>query len=215
MSPDNQVKDAIAIDVPGARHRNAEVVESAKAVNPEAVRGSERREIQRRCETIRLPEHHITLPRVRGCTWMGMEGSDDHVVKAIAIHVSGVRHRMAGVVARQNAIDLESIRAIESAQVHRIWSRENQTRFETFNARSDDQRRHSEMARSGQRPLLEARTMWLNATICWFAKRLQPVKEFHIEHDPIRGRGFGLIQSVVFRSHARQSVGRCSCHHHF
>ena len=95
----------------------AGVVARINAVESEAGRAVQGREVQRRPETARLSEHHIALARVAVPVRIAARSPDEQIVEAVAVHVPRARHRIAGAVLRINTVESEAGRAVQSAQV--------------------------------------------------------------------------------------------------
>ena len=111
--PDDQVVDAVAVDVARARDREAAVVVRVDPVEAEAVRcrraprdrGSPRS--RRRCRRRRSSR------RRRTCRPDRRRGPDDQVIDAVAVDVARARDRDAAVVVRVDPVEAEAVRAVE------------------------------------------------------------------------------------------------------
>ena len=108
--PDDQVVDAVAVDVPRARDRDAAAVVRVDPVEAEAVRcrraprdrGSPRS--RRRCRRPRSSRRRRTAVRI------GAGRPDDQVVDAVAVDVPRARDRDAAVVVRVDPVEAEAVR---------------------------------------------------------------------------------------------------------
>ena len=108
--PDDQVVDAVAVDVARARDRGAAVVVRVDPVEAEAVRcrraprdrGSPRS--RRRCRRRRSSRRRRTAVRI------GVRRPDDQVVDAVAVDVARARDREAAVVVRVDPVEAEAVR---------------------------------------------------------------------------------------------------------
>ena len=90
--PDDEVVEAVAVDVAGRRYPDAGNIGGVLAMDDEsAVASRDRGEVDLRHKARRLTEHHVavasTIPRVGGPT--ATECSDDEVVEAVAIDIAG------------------------------------------------------------------------------------------------------------------------------
>ena len=109
--PDDEVVEAVAVDVAGRGYPNAGYIGGVLAVDDEAaVAGRDRGEVDLRREARRLAEHHVavagTVARVAGAIGTGCP--DDEVVEAVAVDVAGRGHRMAGLIAHILAMEDEA-----------------------------------------------------------------------------------------------------------
>ena len=98
---DDQVGQAVAVDVARRRHAVATLVACGSAVDHEPAQ-AHIGEVDRR--GARLAEHHITAPSARavaGCT-------NDQVVQAVAVDVARRRHAVATFVVCGDAVDHET-----------------------------------------------------------------------------------------------------------
>jgi hypothetical protein len=92
--PDDEVVEAVAVDVTRRGDRNAGLVVHVLAMDDEAaVAGRDRGEVDLGREARGLAEHHVAIAR----TFAGVAGSvakgcpDDEVVEAVAVDVAGRR----------------------------------------------------------------------------------------------------------------------------
>ena len=95
--PDDEVGQAIAIDVAGCRKRMAAVVTRTLAIDHEAVgitAVGENRQIDRRA--VRLAKHHVAATG----SLNGVRSPDDEIGQAVAIDVAGCRKRRPHPVKR-------------------------------------------------------------------------------------------------------------------
>ena len=117
--PDDQVVDAVAVDVARAGDREAAAVVRVDPVEAEAVRPVERREIEARREAGVRAEDDIALAggiAVR----IGARGPDDQVVDAVAVDVARPGDREAAAVVRVDPVEAEAVRPVEVRQRNRI-----------------------------------------------------------------------------------------------
>ena len=127
VGPDDDVVEAVAIDVPGGGHRSAGAIVRIRAVDDEAANPrSNVHEINGRRKARPAAEHHIAVAgigaraRCRAGT-VGKRCPDDDVVEAVAIDVPGGGHRKAGPIVRIHALDHEA--ANPRSNVHEINGR--------------------------------------------------------------------------------------------
>ena len=110
--PDDEVVEAVAVDVAGRGHRNAGADPSVVlAMDDEAaVAGRDRGEVDLRPEARGLAEHHVAVARTGACVAGAGAGEcpDDEVVEAVAVDVAGRGYRTAGVIVRVLAMDDEA-----------------------------------------------------------------------------------------------------------
>ena len=113
---DDQVGEAVAIDVAGRGDRAAAVVAGRHAAELEAVRAVEGGEVEIGAEARGLAEHHIARPGVASVR-IGVVGADDQVGEAVAVDVAGRGDRAAALVAGRHAAELEAVGAVERGEV--------------------------------------------------------------------------------------------------
>ena len=121
---DNQVVEAVAVDVARRRDGIAGMVVSDLGVDPEAA-DTQRDviEVDRR-EAARRAEHDIGGAAVEKARAVVVVSADDHIVEAVAVDVAGSRHREAGIIARRLTDDLEAAGARRNgAEVDRRQAR--------------------------------------------------------------------------------------------
>src|SRR6185369_13135249 len=125
--PDDQVGEAVAVDVTSRRNTVAGSVTGRIALDDEALDGGEARadvgKIDHRAagavhrpEPRRLAEHHIGLAGLDAAV-VARRRADDQVGEAITIHVARRRGAPAGIVAYAIALDDEAVRWIEGGEV--------------------------------------------------------------------------------------------------
>ena len=110
---DDQVSDAVAVNVARVAHRPADGVVHINAVDDEAVGAIQARELEAGAEARGLAEHHVVFAGVFPAVRRSMPRADDHVVDTVAVHVPRGAHRPAAIVLRIDAIDGEAIIAVE------------------------------------------------------------------------------------------------------
>ena len=108
---DDQITDAVVIDVPGAGDAVAADVTQIDAVEAKAVVAIKVRKIEA-CPEALAAEHHIALAAIA----IGIGSPDDHIIDTVAIDVAGARDREAAPVASIDAVDAEAIAAVEGRQ---------------------------------------------------------------------------------------------------
>ena len=115
---DDQVRQAVAIDIAGARDTKAAVVKRGFAVDDEAAgAGCDRAEVHR--QAAGLAEHHIAAAGIDACGRVAMVRTDDQVSQAVAVHIAGTRHADAAFVSPALAVDDEAACAgIDRAEVY-------------------------------------------------------------------------------------------------
>ena len=113
---DDQVGEAVAVDVAGRGDREAAVVTGRHAAELEAVGAVEGGEVEVGGEARGLAEHHVARPGI-GSVRIGTAGADDQVVEAVAIDVAGRGDREAALVIGRHAAELEAVGAVEGGEV--------------------------------------------------------------------------------------------------
>ena len=113
---DDQVGEAVAVDVAGRGDRAAAAVIRRHAAELEAVAAVEAREVEVGGKARGLAEHHIARARI-GAVRIGPVGADDQVGEAVAVDVARRGDRAAAVVIRRHAAELEAVAAVEARQV--------------------------------------------------------------------------------------------------
>src|SRR5690606_28785057 len=89
LRPDDQVIDAIAVDIARGCHRNPTLVDRVDAGEHEAVRAVEGREFHRRGRAhTRATEHAVRLTSQDQPEGAGRASPDEEVIKAIAVDIS-------------------------------------------------------------------------------------------------------------------------------
>ena len=101
---DNQVSQAIAVDIARARHAPAAVIVQALAIDHKAAAAGGNRAQVNRHATARA-EHHIAAPRAAAAGRVSLRCPDDQVGQAIAVDIARTRHAPAALVARALAVD--------------------------------------------------------------------------------------------------------------
>ena len=99
---DDQIVDAVAIDVARPAHRAAGTVTSRGALDDQV---GVAREVDGRGKALIGAEHHVAGAGIGTAVRVGTRGADDQIVDAIAIDVARPAHREAGVVIRRGALD--------------------------------------------------------------------------------------------------------------
>jgi hypothetical protein len=111
ICPDDEIVEAVAVDVAGRGYRNAgEIVHILAMDHESAVAGRHRGEVDLRRKARGLAEHHVAVARldVRIASAIAKRCPNDKVVKAVAVDVAGRRHRKAGLIAHIRAMDDEA-----------------------------------------------------------------------------------------------------------
>jgi hypothetical protein len=130
VGADDQVVEAVAVDVAGAADGEAGPVAVGGAVEGEAVGAAQGAQGQRGREA-GSAEHHVRLAAVDAARRPG--GADDDVSEAIAVDVPRVTDGAAGLVAVGDAIEGEAVAAVEARQrQHRREQRRHAAGFEHF-----------------------------------------------------------------------------------
>src|SRR5262245_26754962 len=117
---DDQVVEAIAVDVAGRRHRAAREIDRILAVNDEAaIAGRHGGEVDLGGEARGLAEHHVAVARTVPCISgpLGKHCPDDEVGEAVAVDVAGRGYRPAGLIGRVLAVDNEAAVAGDRGEV--------------------------------------------------------------------------------------------------
>ena len=101
VCPDDEVVEAVAIDVAGRGYRTAGVVARVLAMDDEAaVAGRDRGEVDLRRKAAGVAEHHVAVAGIVACVAgaVAVECPDDEVVEAVAVDVAGRgdRNRRSG-----------------------------------------------------------------------------------------------------------------------
>ncbi len=117
-SSNDQIVEAVPVQVTCAPHRIAGQVEEINPVEPEPRAAIQRGQVQGRSETTRLPEHHVTLTAVGG-TRVATVSPNDQIVEAVPVHITCVAHGPTGFVARINAVESKAVAAIQHRQAER------------------------------------------------------------------------------------------------
>ena len=112
-APDDDVGDAVAVDVAGAAHRDAGIVPTADAVEDEAVGAVEIRELKAGREPATASEDHVAGALVAHAPRIDIGRAYDHVVDAVAVDVARRAHRGANAIARIDAVDDEAVVTVE------------------------------------------------------------------------------------------------------
>ena len=113
---DDQVGEAVAVDVAGRGDREAAAVVRRHAAELEAVAAVEARQVEVGGKARGLAEHHIARAGI-GAVRVGAVGADDQVGEAVAVDVAGRGDRAAAAVVRRHAAELEAVAAVEARQV--------------------------------------------------------------------------------------------------
>ena len=87
VGADDQVGEAVAVDVAGRRDRNAALVDGRHAAELETIRAIESREVEIGAEARGLAEHHVARSG-HAAVWIGPFGADDQVGEAVAVDVA-------------------------------------------------------------------------------------------------------------------------------
>ena len=109
--PDDEVVEAVAVDVAGRGDRNAGLIGRVLAMDDEAaVAGRDGGEVDRGAEAAGLAEHHVAVAGkvARVARARAGECPDDEVVEAVAVDVARRGDRAAGLVVRVLAMDDEA-----------------------------------------------------------------------------------------------------------
>ena len=115
---DDEVVDAVAVDVAGAAHRAARVVVGIDAFEDEAraAVAARRREQAAQLEggrkSARAAEHHVALAGSSLAVGVGTIRADDQVVDAVTVDVAGAAHRTARAIVGIDAFEDEALAAI-------------------------------------------------------------------------------------------------------
>jgi hypothetical protein len=108
---DDQIGEAVAVDVAGSGHAAAAVVAGALAVDDEAaVAGGDRRQLDGAAAA--LAEDQIAAPGVGAMRRMAIVRPDDQVGEAVAVEVAGRRDTVATGVVGTLAVDDEAAAAV-------------------------------------------------------------------------------------------------------
>ena len=99
---DDQIIDAIAVDVARAADRAAGFVKSRGALDGQV---GVAREVDGRRKALIAAEHHVAGAGKVTAIRVGSSGADDHIVDAIAVDVARATDREAGKVNRSGALD--------------------------------------------------------------------------------------------------------------
>ena len=78
---------------------------------------------------------HVRLAGVTVTTGVGKKGPDQHVVVSVVVDVAGGAHGVAGLIARINTVESESVAAIERREVQGVWCGQQGSIFQVFDAR--------------------------------------------------------------------------------
>ena len=111
LRPDNQVGEAVAVDVAGRGHRLAGYIVRTFAMDDEAaVARGDGGEIDLRSKAAGVAEHHVSVACLVTCVAgaVGDQSPDENVIEAVAVDVAGRRDRIAGPIARILAMDDEA-----------------------------------------------------------------------------------------------------------
>ena len=121
QSPDENVIEAVAVDVAGRGDRIAGRIARILAMDDEAaIAARDRGEVNLRREAGGLAEHHIAVARPRA----GVAGAvsarspDDDIVEAVAVDIAGRGHRASRHIVRVLAMDDEAASA--GGYIHQI-----------------------------------------------------------------------------------------------
>src|SRR5258705_6426609 len=113
MSADDQIAEAVAVDIAGRRHREAAEAIGRFAIDLKAVAAVQAGKVDVCRKSGRLAEHHVS--RARGKTvWVCARGADDEIGKAVAVDIAGGRNPKAAGVACGLAADAKPRAAIET-----------------------------------------------------------------------------------------------------
>ena len=103
---DDQVGEAVAVDIAGARHAVTAVVERTLAIDDEAAGACRnRRQVDRRGSG--LAEHDVASARGGAAGWVTLGRPDNEVGEPVAVDIAGTRHAEAAGIAQALAVDHE------------------------------------------------------------------------------------------------------------
>lgn len=88
IGSDNEVSNAVSIDVASARNGNTRRVVCINSIQSEPVDSVKVTQTDYRREGIRLPEDNIAFASVGVATRGSLEGTDDDVVNAVSVDVA-------------------------------------------------------------------------------------------------------------------------------
>src|SRR5207248_336655 len=131
VGPDEQVGEAVAIDIARRAHAAPGDVAGRFAVDLEAVVSVECREVELRGEAARLAKDHVAGPGERAMRG-GVGGSDEQVDKAVAIDIARRAHAEPGLVAGRFAAELKAGLAVEAAEIEHRHRGRRDAGFEGF-----------------------------------------------------------------------------------
>ena len=119
IGADDQVVEAVAVDVARRGDGKPAPVKGIDAVEAEAVRAVERREVEARRKPRRLAEHDVALAGIGVRAWVAAKGADDDVGEAVAVDVPGRGDGATAKVTRIDAVEAEAVRAVERREIDR------------------------------------------------------------------------------------------------
>ena len=111
-SADDEVGEAVAVDVPGPGDRGAAEVVAIDAVEAEAVGAVEGREVEAGAEPRGSAEHDVSSRRPKPAR-VSAESTDDDVGEAVAVDVTGPGDGATAVIACVDAVEPEAVGAVE------------------------------------------------------------------------------------------------------
>ena len=121
LRPDDEVVEAVAVDVAGRGYRSTRLIAHVLAMDDEAaVAGRDRGEVDLGREAGGLSEHHVAVACIAACIAGPTAGKcpDDEVVEAVAVDVASRGYRRAGPVTHILAMDDEA--AGPGGHIHQI-----------------------------------------------------------------------------------------------
>ena len=126
-----EIVEVVAVDITGAH--TPRVIGRRLAVELEAVRSIERRQIEITRKPSPSSEHHIARPKIRPAAIPTREGrTDDKIGESVAVHVAGAADRSTGGVTAEFAGNSEAVVAIEIGKIEKRRGCGSNPRFEYF-----------------------------------------------------------------------------------
>ena len=129
---DNEVINAIAIDISRAAHRTTGAT-PINAVEDKAIAAVKVGEIQVGVKALVAAKDHIAFPR----GVVSIEGTDDEVIDAITIDIPYAVYRTTGAVKLINAVEDKAIATVEVGEVELCRKGHNDS---LINERDDDRK---------------------------------------------------------------------------
>ena len=131
---DNEIGEAITVDIAGAADRYAAAVIARQAVKTKAIAGGEITERQAGTERVITAENDVARAgqRAAGRT----RCTNQHIVDAVAVDVTCGADRGASQIQARDARDAQAIGAAQAAEIDAGRKRARRTEYDVYRARA-------------------------------------------------------------------------------